>query len=326
VIDQLFLKDQEFIYEMSLKWKEIFSKNPSEARSRDIFIVHNHKTISNIEELDEMWKKICGLFPGNPSFEDGVPFFSTTGLNCRHVILANQNSECGVEHNGKTFRLLKKWISSIVKKDKKDISSLVVLKNAINSTITKYISGIEGVDFDENNSTFNVEVKNGMIPFLIASINPNIGQVSKFKPLSRTSNENDYFTIMVELPNVDLNTIEIEENMLISDKLNTWILIVSGIKNDIKMEIGELIYTDEFSYGEFEEKFYIPNTHILDNPKIVLDKGVLTIKIPKKKIPKNSGKKKLLSIIDNQNEEENILDNKSKENITYDESKCNIDN
>jgi len=281
------LKDQEFIYEMTLKWKEI-NKKDSEVRSRDIFIVHNYKTISDEKELMELWDIICQLYPGDKSEEDSVPYFSSNKYFCRHVILANHSSNFGKIHNTYTFTLLKKWISSIVKKDKNNNliwkTPLDGVKIAMNETITKYISGIKEVTLDTNNGLFKLVPIEDELPCVIDSLNPNVGNISSFKPLSRTSiMPNGDFLIMLEVPSVDENSIECEPKMN-SDKLNTWIIVVSGFKNDVKME-NEKLEKDDFSYGRFEEKFYIPITHSSEvEPEKSMEQGILRIIVPKRKV------------------------------------------
>jgi len=154
----------------------------------------------------------------------------------------------------------------------------------MNETITKYISGIKEVTLDTNNGLFKLVPIEDELPCVIDSLNPNVGNISSFKPLSRTSiMPNGDFLIMLEVPSVDENSIECEPKMN-SDKLNTWIIVVSGFKNDVKME-NEKLEKDDFSYGRFEEKFYIPITHSSEvEPEKSMEQGILRIIVPKRKV------------------------------------------
>ena len=95
-----------------------------------------------------------------------------------------------------------------------------------------------------------------------------------WEPLVDIYEENDKFVIKAEVPDVDKKDIEItvEDN----------VLTIKGEKKLEKEEKKENYLRAERFYGSFRRSFTLPTTVDKEKIKAHLDKGVLTIEIPKK--------------------------------------------
>ena len=95
-----------------------------------------------------------------------------------------------------------------------------------------------------------------------------------WEPLVDIYEEEDKFVIKAEVPDVDKKDIEItiEDN----------VLTIKGEKKFEREEKKENYLRAERYYGAFRRSFTLPATVDKENVKASLDKGVLTIEIPKK--------------------------------------------
>ncbi len=95
-----------------------------------------------------------------------------------------------------------------------------------------------------------------------------------WEPLVDIYEEEDKFVIKAEVPDVDKKDIEItiEDN----------VLTIKGEKKFEREEKKENYLRAERYYGAFRRSFTLPATVDKEKVKASLDKGVLTIEIPKK--------------------------------------------
>ena len=95
-----------------------------------------------------------------------------------------------------------------------------------------------------------------------------------WEPLVDIYEEEDKFVIKAEIPDVDKKDIDItiEDN----------VLTIKGEKKFEKEEKKENYLRAERFYGTFRRSFTLPASVEKDKIKAKLDKGVLTIEIPKK--------------------------------------------
>ena len=95
-----------------------------------------------------------------------------------------------------------------------------------------------------------------------------------WEPLVDIYEEEDKFVIKAEIPDVDKKDIDItiEDN----------VLTIKGEKKFEKEEKKENYLRAERFYGTFRRSFTLPTSVEKDKIKAKLDKGVLTIEIPKK--------------------------------------------
>lgn len=101
-----------------------------------------------------------------------------------------------------------------------------------------------------------------------------------FSPSSEAFENEDAYTIQVELPGVTQDNIDVS---IRDDRL-----IIRGEKRDMREEKGESYFFSERSYGEFQRAFRLPPD--VDRSKVdaAFDHGVLKIVLPRaaKKEPK----------------------------------------
>ncbi len=96
------------------------------------------------------------------------------------------------------------------------------------------------------------------------------------------ASENEY-TITVEIPGVDENDVNVE---IAND-----ILTISGEKKQEKEEKERNYYRMERTYGSFKRVLHLPEDADQENVKATFKKGVLTVTMPRKALPKSEVKK-----------------------------------
>ena len=95
------------------------------------------------------------------------------------------------------------------------------------------------------------------------------------------ASDKDY-TITVEIPGVDEKDVKLE---IVNDTLT-----ISGEKKQEKEEKDKNYYRIERSYGSFRRVLSLPEDADQDNVKATFKKGVLTVTMPRKPLPKSDVK------------------------------------
>jgi HSP20 family protein len=103
------------------------------------------------------------------------------------------------------------------------------------------------------------------------------------KPSLDIASDEKEYSIKIELPGIDKDNISIEFSN------NT--LKISGEKHQEKEEKTKNFYKIERSYGSFQRVLDIPEDSDADNITSEFKDGVLSIKIPRKMLPKADTKK-----------------------------------
>jgi len=275
-VDQISLKDQEFIYEMTKRWVLIEKKT----RAQEIFIVHNYRSIKSKNELEELFNKICVLYSGDPG-ENRETFILYSGeLRARHILIMNDDVKEGSDYNMLAFAVLRDWIKNMVivnLRKEKWLNPFEGLRLAMTKTLPRYIDNIKDVQYESG--VFKIIYDN--TPVVKDSINPNVGSIDAFKPHSRSSVVGNKFKLVIEAPSLDQNSQVTIKRILQTDRPNTWILKVTGTKEN-NLEDGEIIEKDDLSYGFFEENYYIPIDFLQESkPSMEINNGVIIVKITK---------------------------------------------
>ena len=103
-----------------------------------------------------------------------------------------------------------------------------------------------------------------------------------FKPTLDLGATEQEYTISVELPGVDEKDVKVE----IADDT----LTIRGEKRQEKEEKDKNFYRVERSYGSFQRVLSLPEDADQDNVKAVFKKGVLTVTLPRKALPRPEAK------------------------------------
>ena len=95
-----------------------------------------------------------------------------------------------------------------------------------------------------------------------------------FIPKAEVKETEKNFTINLLLAGMDKNdvNIDIQENEL----------VISGERSTEKSESNEKFHLREFHTGSFKRSFYLPDTADSENISAQLDKGILSVVIPKR--------------------------------------------
>lgn len=91
------------------------------------------------------------------------------------------------------------------------------------------------------------------------------------------ANDKEY-TITVEIPGVDEKDVRLE---IVNDTLT-----IRGEKKQEKEEKDKNYYRMERSYGSFQRVLSLPNDANQDDVKAIFKKGILTVTIPRRALPK----------------------------------------
>jgi len=103
-----------------------------------------------------------------------------------------------------------------------------------------------------------------------------------FKPTLDLGASDKEYTISVELPGVDENDVKLE---VMDDTLT-----IRGEKRQEKEEKERNYYRIERSYGSFQRMLSLPEDADQENIKAVFKKGVLTVTLPRKALPKSEAR------------------------------------
>jgi HSP20 family protein len=101
---------------------------------------------------------------------------------------------------------------------------------------------------------------------------------SMLKPTLDLSASDKEYSITVEIPGVDEKDVKLE---VVNDTLT-----ISGEKKQEKKEEDKNYYRMERSYGSFQRVLSLPEDADQDDVKATFKKGVLTVTLPRKEIPK----------------------------------------
>lgn len=104
-----------------------------------------------------------------------------------------------------------------------------------------------------------------------------------FKPSLDVASDEKEYSVTIELPGIDAGNISIEYSS------NT--LKVKGEKHQEKEEKEKDFYRVERSYGSFQRILDIPDDADAENISSSYKDGILSIKIPRKMLPKKDTKK-----------------------------------
>ncbi len=104
VVEKLSRYDQEFI-------QQVCKERSKRSEFKEVFIVHNLRTVTKNEDRDKYFEKLCTLYNGASQPQDGVHVFCTNHIvTQRHVIIMNDSCS---DYNNMVFKLINKWTQSI---------------------------------------------------------------------------------------------------------------------------------------------------------------------------------------------------------------------
>ena len=121
----------------------------------------------------------------------------------------------------------------------------------------------------------------GITPFGSDYISP-LGAGGMLKPQVDIGATDKEYSITVEVPGVSEKAVKVE----ISGNTMT----IHGEKKQEKEEKNKNFYKVERSYGSFQRILSLPEDADQEDVKATFDKGVLTIKLPRKALPKSDVK------------------------------------
>jgi HSP20 family protein len=104
-----------------------------------------------------------------------------------------------------------------------------------------------------------------------------------FAPISEASSDKEAYKIVLELPGVKTDDIDIS--------LHDNTLIVKGEKHSEREEKGGSYYFSERQYGAFQRSFRLPPDALDDSVEANFNDGVLTVLIGRKAADKVGAKK-----------------------------------
>ena len=113
----------------------------------------------------------------------------------------------------------------------------------------------------------------------------NIGErvADWFAPRSEAKAAGDFYEIIMELPGVDKDDIDIS--------LHEGVLVVKGEKHCERQQEGEGYFFSEREYGRFQRTFRLPGDVKEDGVSAEFSNGVLKISVPKRGKEKPEAKK-----------------------------------
>ena len=103
------------------------------------------------------------------------------------------------------------------------------------------------------------------------------------RPEMDVSDGEDKLVIKAELPGMEKDDVEVE--------LADTVLTISGKKSEDKEDTEDQCTVRERRFGSFRRSFTLPENIVADKMKADFDKGVLTVTVPKKAMPKSKGRK-----------------------------------
>lgn len=101
------------------------------------------------------------------------------------------------------------------------------------------------------------------------------------KPSLDIASTDQAYSITVEVPGVEEGDVQLE---LVEDRL-----VIAGEKSRESSTQEKDFYRSERSFGAFRRVLSLPDDADRDNIEASFEKGVLTIKIPRKAVPQRSG-------------------------------------
>ncbi|MCL7489273.1 MAG: Hsp20/alpha crystallin family protein [Desulfobulbaceae bacterium] len=117
----------------------------------------------------------------------------------------------------------------------------------------------------------------GIAPFK-TDIFPSMTAAGLLKPQVDIGATEKEYSITVEVPGVDEKDVKVE--------ITNNTMTIRGEKKQEKEEKDKNYYRVERSYGSFQRVLSLPEDADQENVKATFKKGVLTIKMPKKQLPK----------------------------------------
>lgn len=120
-------------------------------------------------------------------------------------------------------------------------------------------------------------------PLFHPSFSPRLSDAAiMLKPTLDLAVADQEYTLTVEIPGVDEKDVRLE---IVNDTLT-----ISGEKKQEKEEKEKNYYRMERSYGSFQRVLCLPEDVDQDNVKASFAKGILTITLPRKTMPKSDVK------------------------------------
>lgn len=107
--------------------------------------------------------------------------------------------------------------------------------------------------------------------------------VSTYQANIDVASDDKQYTITLEAPGLAQNDLSIE--------LKDRVLVIKGAKRQELEEKDQYYYRKERRYGSFERVLAVPDDANVDDIQASMDKGLLTIKIPRKEVNKADTKK-----------------------------------
>lgn len=106
---------------------------------------------------------------------------------------------------------------------------------------------------------------------------------SAFRADVNIASSDNQYTITLEAPGLAQDDLSIE--------LQDRTLLIKGVKEQEKEEKDQLYYRKERRFGSFQRVLAVPDDADVDNIHAVMDKGVLSIHIPRKMVDQSNVKK-----------------------------------
>ncbi|HVL00102.1 MAG TPA: Hsp20/alpha crystallin family protein [Dongiaceae bacterium] len=114
------------------------------------------------------------------------------------------------------------------------------------------------------------------------------GSQNSFRPSLSVSSDNGSYQVMVEVPGLGKDDLSIQ----VRDDA----LIIQGQKQEESNSQDRHFYRVERSYGTFQRTLALPEDANADEIEANLKDGVLTLVIPRRELPDNSGEAKKITI------------------------------
>lgn len=253
---------------------------------KKVIVVHNYKTVSSIDVLEEnieRYIKNCFCVTKTMIPQTDVPFFiekrDKNRENILHFVLAKENSEAGNIFNRSTFQQLKKILDTSSEKRKFDFYNEMIEFFEINyRRYFRFTKAPTGVTLKVGNDRVYLDVEG---EFQIANplFNDYLTRVNTNPPFEVYEGKEGY-ECLIEISDLEKNSLNLKVEKR-KNKLN--LLVVRGNKRERIIKEGESLFGNRKT-GEF--LFEIP----LGERKISVEgdvnykykKGVLSVEVFKK--------------------------------------------
>mmetsp|Transcript_25377 Transcript_25377/g.35579 ORF Transcript_25377/g.35579 Transcript_25377/m.35579 type:complete len:568 (+) Transcript_25377:76-1779(+) len=236
--------------------------------SKKVIVIHNFKEAMSEKEMRNLWEEqVLHAFQNISErlSHDNVDYLET--MFAKHVMIANQFSTFGKTWNEKVFRLVRAWLD--VDYCSRDIPIMKTVEEISSRLINRYMKYVSKVEISQDQKKYflkGTQVWSGMGVGVEPVINPMIMDVGsgllmrdapKYEVLKPKGV--DALLIIVELPGMDQDTIEIDNDV------ENNCLIITGekmpVKNVVQLLGSQISLLKNVARLEFEEQRFTQRFH-----------------------------------------------------------------